>query len=89
MPWGLAGMLGLVVGVVGGQALLWFMRSVPLPSEGLYPLRTLACALVLFGAATLLHGSGFLAVFVLPRQRVSWHGMALDPRKRGMCGAMQ
>ena len=35
-----------------------------LPSEGLYPLRTLACALLLFGVATLAHGSGFLAVFV-------------------------
>jgi cell volume regulation protein A len=37
---------------------------VPLPSEGLYPLRTLASVLVIFGAATLAHGSGFLAVFV-------------------------
>jgi pectin methylesterase-like acyl-CoA thioesterase len=27
--------------------MLWFMRRVPLPSEGLYPLRTLACALLL------------------------------------------
>ena len=36
----------------------------PLPGEGLYPLRTLACALALFGVATLAHGSGFLAVFV-------------------------
>lgn len=56
--------VGLVVGVVGGRALLWFIRRVPLPSEGLYPLRTLASALVLFGVATLAHGSGFLAVFV-------------------------
>jgi potassium/hydrogen antiporter len=57
-------LVGLLVGIAGGKALLWFMRRVPLPSEGLYPLRTLAGALVLFGAATLLHGSGFLAVFV-------------------------
>ncbi|WP_051276968.1 cation:proton antiporter [Marmoricola sp. URHB0036] len=56
--------VGAVVGVLGGQALLWFMRHVPLPEEGLYPLRTLACALALFGVATLAHGSGFLAVFV-------------------------
>ncbi|MEO6503801.1 MAG: cation:proton antiporter [Jatrophihabitantaceae bacterium] len=56
--------IGAAVGIVGGRALLWFMRAVPLPSEGLYPLRTAACALVLFGAATLAHGSGFLAVFV-------------------------
>lgn len=56
--------VGAVVGVIGGRALLWFMRSVPLPSEGLYPLRTLASALILFGIATVAHGSGFLAVFV-------------------------
>ena len=56
--------VGAAVGVVGGRALLWFMRAVPLPSEGLYPLRTAASALILFGVATLAHGSGFLAVFV-------------------------
>ena len=56
--------VGAVLGLLGGQALLWFMRRVSLPSEGLYPLRTLACVLVLYGATTLAHGSGFLAVFV-------------------------
>jgi cell volume regulation protein A len=55
--------VGAAVGVVGGRLMLWFIRSVPLPGEGLYPLRTLACAFILFGAATLAHGSGFLAVF--------------------------
>src|SRR5664280_2469536 len=49
---------------LGGWALLWFMRRVALPSEGLYPLRTLAAAMALFGLATVAHGSGFLAVFV-------------------------
>jgi cell volume regulation protein A len=56
--------VGALVGLVGGHALLWFIRRVPLPSEGLYPVRTLAAALVLFGLAVLAHGSGFLAVFV-------------------------
>jgi potassium/hydrogen antiporter len=56
--------VGAVFGVLGGRSLLWFMRAVPLPSEGLYPLRTAASALVIFGAATVVHGSGFLAVFV-------------------------
>ena len=56
--------VGAAVGIIGGRLMLWFIRAVPLPSEGLYPLRTLACALILFGAATLAHGSGFLAVFV-------------------------
>ena len=56
--------VGAAVGIVGGRALLWFMRAVPLPSEGLYPLRTAASAMILFSVATLAHGSGFLAVFV-------------------------
>ncbi|MDQ6656839.1 MAG: cation:proton antiporter [Actinomycetota bacterium] len=56
--------IGAAVGLVGGRALIWFIQRVPLPSEGLYPLRTLASAFVLFGAAVLAHGSGFLAVFV-------------------------
>jgi cell volume regulation protein A len=56
--------VGAGVGLVGGRATLWFVRSVPLPSEGLYPLRSAACVLVVFAVATLAHGSGFLAVFV-------------------------
>ena len=56
--------VGAVVGVAGGALLVRFMRRVPLPSEGLYPLRVLACALVIYGAATVAHGSGFLAVFI-------------------------
>jgi len=56
--------VGGAVGLLGGRALLAFMRRVALPSEGLYPLRTLSGGLVVFGAATVLSGSGFLAVFV-------------------------
>jgi cell volume regulation protein A len=56
--------IGTVVGVAGGWALLAFMRRVPLPSEGPYPLRVLPSALAIYGLATAVHGSGFLAVFV-------------------------
>jgi cell volume regulation protein A len=56
--------VGVTVGVAGGFALLAFMRRVPLPSEGLYSPRVLASVLVIFGAATVAHGSGFLAVLV-------------------------
>jgi cell volume regulation protein A len=56
--------VGAVVGVAGGALLVVFMRRVPLPSEALYPLRVLATALLIYGAATVAHGSGFLAVFV-------------------------
>jgi potassium/hydrogen antiporter len=55
--------VGILVGVAGGLALRWFMREVSLPDEALYPLRTLAGAAVIYGLASLLHGSGFLAVF--------------------------
>jgi len=50
--------------VVAGRLLLWFMRHVSLPHEGLYPLRALLSVFVIYGAVTLAHGSGFLAVFV-------------------------
>jgi potassium/hydrogen antiporter len=56
--------IGLAVGVAGGYALLWLMRRLTLPNAGLYPLRTLAAAGVVYGAASVLHGSGFLAVFL-------------------------
>jgi cell volume regulation protein A len=56
--------VGVGFGVVGGLALGWFSRRLPLPSEALYPLRTLAAALMLYGVTTVAHGSGFLAVFV-------------------------
>ncbi len=56
--------VGAAVGALGGYGLLVFMRRVPLPTEGLYPLRTFASAVALYGIATVAHGSGFLAVFV-------------------------
>jgi cell volume regulation protein A len=55
--------IGAAVGVAGGMALLAFMRRVPLPSAGLYALRVLFGALLIYGLATAAHGSGFLAVF--------------------------
>ncbi len=56
--------LGLAVGVLGAITLLPVMRRVSLPSEGLYPIRVLAAAGVVYAAATVVGGSGFLAVFV-------------------------
>ena len=56
--------IGAAVGVAGAALLVLFMRRVPLPSEGLYPLRTLAAAGIIYGLASVVHGSGFLAVFI-------------------------
>jgi cell volume regulation protein A len=56
--------IGLAVGLAGAALLVLFMRNVRLPSEGLYPLRTLAAAGIIYGLASVAHGSGFLAVFI-------------------------
>jgi potassium/hydrogen antiporter len=55
--------VGLLVGLVGGAVLRWLLRF-SLPNPGLYPLRTLAAAGVIYGAAAAVGGSGFLAVFI-------------------------
>lgn len=64
VQFGLQMVVGIVVGVAGGGVLLWLMRRLSLPYEGLYPLRVLAGALAIYGAATAAKGSGFLAVFI-------------------------
>jgi potassium/hydrogen antiporter len=56
--------VGLAVGVVGGLLERQLLRRVGLPSSGLYTVRTLALAGLVYGVATVAHGSGFLAVFV-------------------------
>ena len=56
--------VGIAFGVGGALALRWLLQHVPLPNEALYPLRTVAFAFLLYGATTLAHGSGFLAVFL-------------------------
>jgi cell volume regulation protein A len=54
------GAIGAALGY-GGRALL---RRVKLPGGGLYPALTLAIAFLSFGLPTILHGSGFLSVYV-------------------------
>jgi cell volume regulation protein A len=56
--------VGLVVGAASGAALVPLLRRVRLPNPALYPLRTLAAAGIVYGLASVSHGSGFLAVFV-------------------------
>lgn len=56
--------VGGAAGLVIGFAARAVLRVVQLSTAGLYPLLTTGAALLAFGAATLLHGSGFLAVFV-------------------------
>ena len=56
--------IGLAIGIAGGLLESRLLRRVALPSAGLYTVRTLALAGIVYGAAAVAHGSGFLAVFV-------------------------
>src|SRR4051794_529775 len=56
--------IGLVVGLAVGRASVMALRQTRLASAGLYPVASLAIAALAFGAADVLHGSGFLAVYL-------------------------
>jgi cell volume regulation protein A len=54
------GLIGWIAGTLAGK----LIARVRLESAGLYPVLTLAIALAVFGVTTLIHGSGFMAVYV-------------------------
>lgn len=55
---------GAVVGIGMGVASAWLLRRIALPAVGLYPIAAVALLVAAYGAADLLHVSGFLAVYV-------------------------
>jgi cell volume regulation protein A len=71
--YGVIDMLGLFaqqigIGLAAGLGVGWLavqgLRRAKLATAGLYPVATIATAAVSFGAADVLHGSGFLAVYL-------------------------
>jgi cell volume regulation protein A len=60
---GLQMIVGAAVGVLGGWAMVRVLRW-PLPSEGLYVIRSVAFVGLIYAVATVARGSGFLAVFL-------------------------
>jgi potassium/hydrogen antiporter len=56
--------VGTVLGGVLGMAAARLVQRVSFPVAGLVPVVTVAFALFTFGLTTLLHGSGFLAVYL-------------------------
>ncbi|GAB2806167.1 potassium/proton antiporter [Actinoallomurus bryophytorum] len=67
---GMAGELvaELAIGAVAGLLIGWLgafaLRRLALPASGLYPIAVLALVLGSYGAASMLHGSGFLATYI-------------------------
>jgi cell volume regulation protein A len=56
--------VGLAFGIAGGLAERQLLRKLALPTSGRHTVGTLALAGLVYAAATVAHGSGFLAVFV-------------------------
>src|SRR5690242_14432076 len=56
--------IGLVVGLGVGWLAVEAFNRLRLASTGLYPVASICAAAVAFGAADVLHGSGFLAVYL-------------------------
>lgn len=57
--------LGLAIGLAGARLLLLpLIRHIPLTAPALYPIRVLAGAGLVYGLASVVGGSGFLAAFV-------------------------
>jgi cell volume regulation protein A len=56
--------IGAAIGVAIGRLSVEGLRRVPLPTDGIYPVATIAIAALSFGLAEVAHGSGFLAVYL-------------------------
>jgi cell volume regulation protein A len=56
--------MGTAVGAAVGYGGRYLLGRLTLQSGGLYPVMTLSLGLLAFGAATLVHGSGFLSVYL-------------------------
>ena len=56
--------IGAACGVAIGGGARWLLARTRLPASGLYSVMTLATALFAFSLPTLIHGSGFLGVYV-------------------------
>jgi potassium/hydrogen antiporter len=56
--------IGTAVGVLIGKLAVTTLERVELPTDGIYPVATIAIAGISFGVAEVAHGSGFLAVYL-------------------------
>jgi NhaP-type Na+/H+ and K+/H+ antiporter len=90
VAWELAG--GVAIGLLAGLAGAMALRRAALPASGLYPIAILALIVASYGAATLAHASGFLAVYlsalVLGNARLP-HGPAIRSFAEGVAWLAQ
>jgi cell volume regulation protein A len=55
---------GLAFGIAIGFGARWCVRNIDLPNPGLYPVASIAAAALAYGVPELVHGSGFLSVYI-------------------------
>ena len=56
--------LGAALGFVLSKGAILVLNRIQLEQDGLYPVLSLALVVLIYGVTTLLHGNGFLAVYV-------------------------
>lgn len=56
--------VGALAGLLLGKAIVWFLNRAHLESDGLYPIITISCVLLVYGLTSAAGGNGFLAVYV-------------------------
>lgn len=56
--------IGLVLGVGLGKLIVIFINRIKFPIEGFYTVFVLAASVFIYSSTSLLHGSGFLAVYI-------------------------
>jgi len=57
-------LIGGIVGLLVGKAMVWVVNKAQLANEALYPGLTLSMILFTYSATNFIHGSGFLAVYI-------------------------
>jgi potassium/hydrogen antiporter len=56
--------VGALIGIVLGKIAVWIINRINLDIEGLYSIIVIGVALISYSGASLLHGNGFLAVYI-------------------------
>ncbi len=74
--------VGALLGLLVARAGQWMLSHSALPSAGLYPLATMAIAILAFAVAGVAGGSPFLAIYVAGM----WLGNASLPHRRATAG---
>lgn len=56
--------IGGALGILMGKASVWLINNIKLETEGLYPVLTMALAMLTYSATHFVGGNGFLAIYI-------------------------